>query len=263
MKEIKMIVIALAILCLVIYFYWLLLLGISPDLPFNPSAWSNTGVFGDSFGGLTAIFSGVTILLLLYTIYLQRAEIAESRTNFTSELDTSRRQRYESEFFSMIEIHLTNLRHIQFRTTKTTEAGKEHFIYTGTDALLNCMSKGIIEIVKSNAKPSVYTARLTELEFDYSTSQYVRSLAVAYDSITRYSTETGPMQRYTKILKAYISLTELKFISLHCAYSERKTHNREELKSLKEFLHTSGLWDEAKSVWKGQIELPSIESIRE
>ena len=40
-------------------------------LPGENNTWSNSGTFGDTYGGLNALFSGATILGLVYTIYLQ------------------------------------------------------------------------------------------------------------------------------------------------------------------------------------------------
>ncbi len=44
----------------------------------DPSAyWSVRGQFGDMFGGLNALFSGVTLAGLIYTLHLQRKSMAQ------------------------------------------------------------------------------------------------------------------------------------------------------------------------------------------
>ena len=46
---------------------------------FFVSEWSERGTFGDLFGAVNALFSGLAFAVLIYTIILQREEIKENR----------------------------------------------------------------------------------------------------------------------------------------------------------------------------------------
>lgn len=78
------------------------------------------GTFGDMFGGLNALFSGLAFAGIIYTIYLQRSELALQRQELAltrNELQgqkiqmenqnkTLQLQRFESTFFELLKVHL-------------------------------------------------------------------------------------------------------------------------------------------------------------
>ena len=43
---------------------------------------ANKGLLGDSFGMLTALFSGISLILIIFTLWLQKEEIHQSRKDF-------------------------------------------------------------------------------------------------------------------------------------------------------------------------------------
>lgn len=85
--------------------------------PVNEISISKSGVFGDSFGPLTSLFSGLAFAGLIITIVMQRDELALQRQelNLTREElrgqkhemraqnETLRVQRFENTFFKMLE----------------------------------------------------------------------------------------------------------------------------------------------------------------
>ncbi|MDQ8037157.1 MAG: putative phage abortive infection protein, partial [Pedobacter sp.] len=86
--------------------------------PVSSFSVSASGVFGDSFGVLTSLFSGLAFAGLIITIVMQRDELALQRQelNFTreeikgqkeemkSQNETLRIQRFENTFFKMLEL---------------------------------------------------------------------------------------------------------------------------------------------------------------
>jgi Putative phage abortive infection protein len=70
-------------------YFWILTSYVAPDLGFNPSAWSNTGVFGDTFGGFTAFFSALAFAGVIYSLYEQDQH--------------TRTDRFEAKFFQMLQ----------------------------------------------------------------------------------------------------------------------------------------------------------------
>lgn len=75
------------------------------------------GQFGDMFGAVNALFSGLAFAGLLFTIYLQRKEIVESRKDFSKE-------RFETTFFSMLALHNEMVSKLRVFTTLTSN-GRE------------------------------------------------------------------------------------------------------------------------------------------
>lgn len=77
------------------------------------------GTFGDMFGGVNALFSGLAFALLVVTLYLQmqelslqREELAETReelkgqhTQMRLQNEALRKQAFEATFFRMISLH--------------------------------------------------------------------------------------------------------------------------------------------------------------
>ena len=66
---------------------------------------TGSGTFGDMFGATNALFSGLTIVGLIYTIILQRHEIKDTKKDSDDQLRTARYQRFDSNFFNYLELH--------------------------------------------------------------------------------------------------------------------------------------------------------------
>lgn len=110
----------------------------------NYSSSSDRGTFGDQFGAVNALFSGLAFAGLIYTIILQRSELELQReelrmtrqemhnqTNeFEKENSTFQYQRFENTFFNLLNQFesVTNQLTFQFHTgKKTTIIGRELF----------------------------------------------------------------------------------------------------------------------------------------
>lgn len=109
------------------------------------------GQFGDMYGVLTSLFSGLTIVGLIYTIILQREDIGiarsalrkqnaelklnreelrQTRKEFKQQNETMKLQGFENTFFKLIEIYQNNVRqfHIQYGlVSQITFSGKMAF----------------------------------------------------------------------------------------------------------------------------------------
>jgi hypothetical protein len=66
------------------------------------------GVFGDSFGVTTSLFSGLAFAGLILTILLQREELRESREIF-------RKQKFEDGFYRLLDFYQRNLNSIKIK----------------------------------------------------------------------------------------------------------------------------------------------------
>lgn len=70
------------------------------------------GVFGDKFGAINALFSGLAFAGIIFTIFLQkrelalqREELAETRNEFIQQNETLKKQRFENTFFQLLRLH--------------------------------------------------------------------------------------------------------------------------------------------------------------
>ena len=66
---------------------------------------SARGTFGDKFGAINALFSGLAFAGLITTIMLQRRELAETREAFEKQVVNVNIQRFDSTFFQLIALH--------------------------------------------------------------------------------------------------------------------------------------------------------------
>ncbi|NML24341.1 putative phage abortive infection protein [Zoogloea dura] len=69
------------------------------------------GTFGDMFGAVNALFSGLALATLFYTVFLQRKELRETRQELAEQREqmeiqneTMRRQELEGTFFSLLRL---------------------------------------------------------------------------------------------------------------------------------------------------------------
>jgi hypothetical protein len=69
-------------------------------------------IFGDSFGTINSLFSGLALGGIIYTIFqqkkelkLQREEISKTREEFVTQNTTLRLQRFENTFFNLLSLH--------------------------------------------------------------------------------------------------------------------------------------------------------------
>lgn len=77
------------------------------------------GVFGDKFGAVNALFSGLAFAGIIFTIFLQRRELALQRLDIEEQNDTLRQQRFENSFFHLLSLHgsiVDNLEITSFRS---------------------------------------------------------------------------------------------------------------------------------------------------
>lgn len=63
------------------------------------------GAFGDKFGAINALFSGLAFAGLITTILLQRRELAETREAFERQVVNVDIQRFDSTFFQLVALH--------------------------------------------------------------------------------------------------------------------------------------------------------------
>jgi len=80
------------------------------------------GQFGDMFGAVNSLFSGLAFAGIIYTIILQQREISEQREEIE-------RERFEKRFFLLFNQHIEFIKMIDLRDNKkiVTSRGRDCF----------------------------------------------------------------------------------------------------------------------------------------
>ena len=79
--------------------------------------WTTSGTFGDSFGAINSLFSGLALAGIIYTIYLQKIELELQRKESRETKIQSRTQSFENMFFNLFKIHQELRKEISFNTS--------------------------------------------------------------------------------------------------------------------------------------------------
>ena len=207
------------------------------------------GTFGDMFGSVNALFSGLalagiilTILLQRKELKLQREELRDTRTEFETQNETLKLQRFENTFFSILNLHHQIVAAIDYRYYKSKE--KERTLYGGHGMLsTKPEDKEAVTITGRNVFRHRYNLMLADLKKDpenyeeiylehYETAQtdfghYFRNLYrmiklvdqtdFFYDSAKVSEDEIFKIKyRYTSIIRSQISDFELLWIFYNC-----------------------------------------------
>ena len=93
------------------------------------------GTFGDMFGSVNALYSGLAFAGIIFTILLQRKELKyqrdelrETRQEFITQNKTLKSQRFENTFYNLISLHNQIVNDIDYdrRVSETGKAGDSY-----------------------------------------------------------------------------------------------------------------------------------------
>lgn len=177
---------------------------------------ADRGTFGDMFGSINALFSGLamagiilTILLQRKELKLQREELRETRSEFEKQNETLRLQRFENTFFSMISVHLEMVESLSSRSFNST--GREIF-----NALLHPWNTELHNENIQDYSPVNFNRYQETFKKSFNQSilsHYLLSLQSIYNLvITSDLINEGLKENYLSIIKSYISYPERKFL---------------------------------------------------
>lgn len=81
------------------------------------------GLFGDKFGSINALFSGLAFAAISFTIYLQRRDMAHTVRAFEEQTRSDQKQRFDSTFFQLVALH----NDITAKLRNSTDEGRKAF----------------------------------------------------------------------------------------------------------------------------------------
>ena len=175
----------------------------------------NAGVFGDQFGAVNALFSGLAFAGLIYTILLQRDELNQTRQdikNQTKEFEEQNKtldlQRFEMSFFNLLSQHNEMVSLLTYGNANTDGGTK-----IGRNALKSLVST-ISKIINKNHDATNEARDCITLYYDreYKYNEdllgiYFRSLYSIFNFID--SNENIDKLFYSKIVRSQMSESEV------------------------------------------------------
>ncbi len=193
------------------------------------SSVDNMGVFGDSFGMITSLFSGLAFAGLILTVLLQREELRESREIF-------RKQKFEDAFYRLLDFYQRNLNGIQVKDTSTD------CIHTGVGAfsyLLSRLSNTMApfnEYLKDSKTFDIYEYHFfIEIQRVLTKqARYLGTLESIFSIIEQDLESKEEKELYWKILASQLTSYELKYIIFQSLVSPKNN-------KLREYLHDSNV----------------------
>lgn len=189
-----------------------------------------SGVFGDSFGLLTSLFSGLAFAGLIITIVmqkdelaLQREELQLTRKEFSGQKEelkiqneTLRVQKFESTFFQMIALHNEIIKSIDIQRGQKEFVGRDAFqefyrkINRNTAMLTGFSSDNLAEI------DSTYL-NFYDTYAQNEIGHYFRNLYNIIKFVDK--SEVPDKKTYTNMIRAQLSSYELALIFYNCLSS--------------------------------------------
>ncbi len=191
----------------------------------------NQGTFGDMFGAVNALFSGLAfaglIITLLYQreeLKLQREELQETRKELKEQNKTMKRQRFENTFFNMLSLQqeiVANLS-VESKEVKRGEVviknykGREVFekIYEGINVYV------LYEEITIGIKENVYNKIENYNEYRWLISRFDHYFRHLYH-IFKYINESDLIEdkeryEYASIVRSQLSDYELVMLFYNC-----------------------------------------------
>ncbi len=180
-------------------------------------SWNEKGSIGDSFGAVSALFSGLAFLAVIITIYLQSRSLRESKAN--TDL-----QNFENKFFQLVRVHQDILDGIEAHQT----AGTNQIIVRGRQRIYQIYGEFVQDLAAEIHKtPNVDSSELINRtyaalfgRYEHEIGHYFRHLYNIVAFIDRSSLSLGVKKSYTKLLRAQLSSHELLLLFFNCLWDK-------------------------------------------
>lgn len=195
----------------------------------------NVGIFGDQFGGATALFSGFAFAGLISTLIMQRDELGYQREELALTRTEFNLQRFENTLFGLIRLLNEHVASMERSWNSTSHGsvvvnsirGREYirdvvgdfpdqiykdrqYVFTGNEPVPHPKQRTLDEQFK------IYREKFdSQLEPDF--APYMRLLYGIFRHIEMSSIHEDQKKMYSRIARAHLSSAELKFILFDCA----------------------------------------------
>jgi len=193
------------ILCGIICISWMLwILSICWIVP----GWPKRGQFGDMFGGLSALFTGLAFAGLIFTILMQKTQLKEAESD-------QERQRFENIFFQLLNSFNQIIDSTELQPPRG--AGKSRAAFTSMSYTL--YREFIIQQLYFNDEPHPEVRIRKKYELFYNAYQdilghYFRTLYHIFKFIDLSKVENK--QFYAHLVRAQLSSQQLTLLFYNC-----------------------------------------------
>jgi hypothetical protein len=181
---------------------------------------SKSGVFGDSFGILSSLFSGLAFAGLIITVLMQREELALQRQELELTRDeihgqreelkiqneTLRLQKFENTFFQMLSLHNEILKDISVNNKKGRDAFQE------LRTLLRAQEKN--HGIQGDREPIRATYSKFDSLYGHEIGHYFRNLYNVIKFVD--NSNIAEKKFYTNLVRAQLSNFELSLLFYNC-----------------------------------------------
>lgn len=194
--------------------------------PIDEYSISKAGTFGDSFGALNSLFTGLGFAGLLITIFLQREdlkltrmELSETRAEIKLQSRTFQQQQFEESFYRLLTLYRDNLTQLSIKSE-----GSSNVRVHGIDALSllqqkfddACGAAGIMMFPSNsnNNDKDDYTYWLykTSSMIFFRQTRYTETLNSILSLIESECFLSEKREHYLKILSSQFTIYEIKFL---------------------------------------------------
>ncbi len=194
---------------------------------------ANIGAFGDSFGVLTSLFSGLAFAGLIITIVQQkeelslqreelvltRNELAGQKVEFSQQNQTLKLQRFENTFFQLVTLHNQNVESLSYRSKKS------HIDYEGRECFESFIEDigldRISELSKDGEKRTLTIPDLYDVSYQVISSKIEHYHKTLYQILyfIKRNDDIPDKMVYSNFIRAQMSKNELELLYYHCLSS--------------------------------------------
>ena len=211
------------------------------------SSVSVRGRWGDSFGVVTALFTGLAFVILIWTLHVQKDELRLQREEIRGQKETLQKQSFESSFFQLLNMHSEIVNSMVIRKGIDGEYfGRECFGYMlkefksiyESDMINDELSGVVLEGALKGAQKGKLdvTEELRQLieervrekyenffvAYQAYVGHYFRHMYHAIKFVDRSDQEAETKKFYTNLIRAQLSSNELDLLFYH-GLSDRGT----------------------------------------
>lgn len=192
--------------------------------------WSTRGQFGDMFGVVNALFSGLAFAGLIITIAQQNHALRIQQQEIEDNGEIIKRQIFDSSFYNMLSMHNALVNSIDLRDTR-----EKHVVTEGKDCFETFFSrlKREVDSYISNSVGGVQAARdefikkmmidkyIEQYETFYKKNQknlghYYRNLYSLISMVDNSTLDDDVKYQYAKVVRAQLSTYELLLLFYNC-----------------------------------------------
>ncbi|MBL0662786.1 putative phage abortive infection protein [Aeromonas caviae] len=239
--------IILIFVCMIVIGYAALLIIIT--WPISNYTIAQAGVFGDSFGIITSLFSGlafagmiITILLQKDELALQREELKATREELSEQKIIFKTQNFNDSFFRLLDYHKQNLADLTIKNKEKNEVlkGIDGLAYLLDKLKYNYASFGFQNYQTSNdeLKFEMQYALYVEVSNTLiNQSRYIETIVSIFNVIYSQLDNEQDKNFYLDLLASQLTIHELKYMFYRCLVSKTEM-------PLVRYAHDSSIFNE-------------------